>query len=305
MTARTVHPQKAPDVRRWTGISAIAVAVTMLFEAFTQMIDGGRPGLWDCGGLSAFFQQHATDMLIIIATDTVLMSGLIVFFACFRQLVRVERPELTWIADLHFGAGLVFVAVTLVGDAMGGGAALEAQGADPDPSVIRALTEGHILMFGTVGVMLTAVVCASAGYLTFATRVLPRWIGWVAYAAALGNVAVIPTLFGGTDETSLFSVGGWANAVLGTFPFLLWVIFVGMWTIRGERRHLLRLARHASAQLAREATEGLARTRRLAGLDEDGVAAAGATAAPGAGAADPTAESPTAPAADRGVTPSA
>lgn len=236
MSAPAARPQRVPDVRRWTGISAIVVAVTMLFEAFTQFVDGSRPGLWDLSGLRTFFVDNADVMLLVVTTDTVLMAALLVFFGCFRQLTRERRPELAWIADIQFGAGLVFVAVTLVGDAMGGGAALEALGSDPDPSVIRALTEGHELMFGTVGVMLTAVSCFAAGYLTFATHVLPHGIGVVAYVAAALNVAVIPTIFGGTDESSLFAVGGWANAVLGTFPFLLWVILVGIWTIRGERR---------------------------------------------------------------------
>jgi hypothetical protein len=42
---------------------------------------------------------------------------------------------------------------------------------------------------------------ASAGCATLATGVLPRWTGWVAYTAALANLAAAPSILGGTDYT--------------------------------------------------------------------------------------------------------
>jgi hypothetical protein len=230
---------RQPDVRRWTGLSAFAVAVLLIAESTTQLSLGSRPALTESEALAAFTRDAATGQLVVVMLDTVLMSMLVVFLGCFRQLVTRARPDLEWIADIGFAAGVVWVGVTLVGDAMAGGAALDAVGGSPDPVVIRALTEGHMLMFGAVGCTLTALVAASAGYLTFASHVLPNWTGWFAYAAALLNIGAIPTVFiGGTDETSIFAVGGWANAVLATFPWLLWVILVGVVTVRGERaRH--------------------------------------------------------------------
>ena len=65
-------------------------------------------------------------------------------------------------ADLGYGAGLIFVAVTLVGDAMDGGGALDTVKQQADGTVIRALTEGHILMFGSIGCVMTALVIVAA-----------------------------------------------------------------------------------------------------------------------------------------------
>ncbi|MCU1415029.1 MAG: hypothetical protein JWN80_2369, partial [Microbacteriaceae bacterium] len=49
------------------------------------------------------------------------------------------------------------------------------------------------------------------------------------------NVAAVPTVFGGTDDTKFYSVGGWGGAVFATFPWIAWVIMVGVLSLR-ERR---------------------------------------------------------------------
>ena len=237
-----VSGSRTPDVRRWTGISAVAVAITLVFEAVTQFVAGGRPSLLDETALESYFERYADSTLVIAMTDTLLMSALIIFLACFHQLMTTARPDLKWVADIGFGAGLVWVAITVVGDAMSGGAALDAAEGHANATIIRALIEGHMLLFGGIGCVLTALILASAGFLALSSTVLPRWAGFFAYGAAILNLLAIPTIFGGTSETSLFSVGGWANAVLATFPWLLWVIIVGILTIRGQRHHERRRA---------------------------------------------------------------
>lgn len=226
---------RVPDVRRVTGVSAIVVAVALAYEGARQFIEGARPALTDSDGLVDFYEQSANGTLAVVLADTILMTSLIVFFGCFRQLVTTRSPGLSWVADIGFGAGLVYVAITLVGDSMSGAAGLDAGAGDGDGAIIRGLIEGHMLLFGSIGCILTALVMASAGYLVLASAVLPRWTGVFAFVAAGLNLAAVPTMFGGTDETDLFSVGGWANAVLAVFPFLLWVILVGVFTIRGSR----------------------------------------------------------------------
>jgi hypothetical protein len=106
----------------------------------------------------------------------------------------------------------------------------------PDASAIRALTEGHILMFGTTGCVLLALVSGASGYVTIASRALPRWTGVVAIAVAASNIAWMPAIFGGTSDSSFFSAGGVGVAVFATFPWLVWVVAVGIVTIRGRRR---------------------------------------------------------------------
>lgn len=236
-TARSGHA--ITDVRRWTGIAAIAVAALLLTEFIVRESMGARPPLDQSHELIDFMSRTHIQTLVIIMVDTVLMASLIVFLAGFRQLITQARPDLEWIVDLAFGAGLVFVGVTLVGDALEGGAALDTVGGHPDASVIRALTEGHMIMFGSTGCVLLALVSAASGYVTLASDALPRWTGWVAYGTAILNVAAVPTIFGGTSDTSFVSAGGVGVAIFATFPWLVWVIVVGVVTIRGRRMNVL------------------------------------------------------------------
>lgn len=220
----------------WTGISAVAVAGLLLAEFIVRMSMGPRPELDDSGALVTFMDRSARQTLNIILIDTILMACLIVFLACFRQLITHKRRDLQWIADLAFGAGLVFVAVTLVGDALEGGAALDTYGMTPDPSAIRALTEAHMLMFGTVACVLLSLVSAASAYMTIASGALPRWTGVVAWVVAGLNVIAVPTMYGGTSDASFVSAGGVGVAIFATFPWIAWVIAVGIVTIRERIR---------------------------------------------------------------------
>lgn len=174
------------------------------------------------------------------------MAFLIVFLACFQHLVMTSRPELAWVSQVTFGAGLVFIAVTLIGDSMDGGAALDVIGLRPDPSVIRTLIIGHSIMFGSTGAVLLALVSATAAYLTFASGVPRRWTGMFAAITALANLALAILAFAGTSPSSFFAAGGTGNALLGTFPWLAWVICVGITSLPG---HQAKNGPHREAQL--------------------------------------------------------
>jgi hypothetical protein len=236
---------KTPDVHVWTGRAAFGVAAFLLAEFIVRETEGSRPPLSDSAALVAFMARTSVQTLSIVTIDAVLMAFVIVFLAGFRQVIKNSAEGLEWVADLTYGAGLVFVGTTLVGDAMEGGAALDAQDAHPYVAVLRALTEGHTLLFGSIGCVLLALVAASSGTVILRSDVLPRWTGVVAYVVAALNIAAIPTLFGGTSDTSFFAAGGLGVTVFATFPWLAWVIVVGIVTVRGHRptrRRLLRVA---------------------------------------------------------------
>jgi len=236
-TDERVLIQRAPDPRLWTGVAGIVVAVLTLVESSVDLfLVGRRPRLDDRDALVAFMTDASTPTLIVILIDTFLMAFLIVFLAGFRQLINKTRPDIEWIADLAFGAGLVFVAMTLVGDAMEAGAALDSIGAVSDPSVVRALTEGHVQMFGSMGCVLTALVAAASAHVIFLSGALPRWTGVLAYLVAVANFAAVPTMFAGTNEPTFFSAGGPGIALFATFPWLVWVGSVGVTALR-DRRH--------------------------------------------------------------------
>jgi len=236
-----VRKKRKYTVKTFIGISSIVIAGLMIAEFLVKIGVPTRPSLDQSAELVAFMPGAALPTLIVITIDTLLMAALLVFFAALRQLVRAERPHHLWVADLAFAASVVFVAITLVGDSMDAGSALDAYGQTPDASVIRALTEGHIFIFGSIGGVIIALITGCFAYITLATAVVPRWTGHLAYVVAILNLAIIPTAFGGTDATNFFSAGGLAVTILSTFPFLLWVIAIGIVTIHNQRVNAVKL----------------------------------------------------------------
>jgi hypothetical protein len=228
---------RTPNVGAWSGVAALAVAFFTVTEfVVRQIFVGSRPPLDQAAALIDYSHRTAAGTLGVIVVDTFLMASLIVFFASFRQLITQRRRDLDWVSALAYGSGIAYVAVTLVGDGMEGGAALDAAGAHPDVHVIRALTLGHALLFGSIGCVLTGLVAAASGYVTIVSGALPRWTGRLALVVAAANLAAVATVFGGTDD-SFHSVGGWGTAALATFPWLVWVVCVGIVVLRGHRDH--------------------------------------------------------------------
>ncbi|TDS81090.1 hypothetical protein [Amnibacterium kyonggiense] len=236
-----------PNVGLWTGIAALGVAVLTITEfVIRQVAVGPRPALDEVAALVAFNERTAAGTLGVILTDTVLMAVIIVFLSGFRQLIVQTRRDVQWIADIGFSAGIAYVVVTLVGDGLEGGAALDASIDGGSGMVIRALTVGHALFFGSIGCVLTALVSFASGYITLISGALPRWTGWLAVLVAIPNLVFVATAFGGTDDTSFRAAGGWGSVVLGTFPWLVWIVSVGIVVIRERESHLAR------AEVARE-----------------------------------------------------
>jgi hypothetical protein len=124
------------------------------------------------------------------------MACLLVFLAWFRRQIRQARPDDEWVDTLVFGARLVVITLEPVGDALQSGAALDTS-IKADPSVVRGLMESSFVFYGAIGLMMSALLLASAGYATLATSVLPRWTGWVAYSSAVVNLVAAPSIFGG------------------------------------------------------------------------------------------------------------
>ena len=66
------------------------------------------------------------------------------------------------------------------------------------PRYVR-LPRVSAIMFGSTGAVLLALVCATAAYLTFAARIVPRWTGLLASLTALSNLLWAPVVFVGTS----------------------------------------------------------------------------------------------------------
>jgi hypothetical protein len=225
-----------PDTHLWTGIAGILVAILLLGEFTVRVSLGPRPELGDGDALVQYITATSTGTLIVALSDTLMMAALLVFHAGLRQLIVEASPQLEWVATGVLSAGIVFVAVTLAGDSLMAGAALDTVGMAGDAVVIRALTDGLLMMFGPMSCAIISLMAGLSGYAIFSSGALPRWSGYLAWVVAVLNLVGIVTVFGGTDSRNPVSVGGWGATVFATFPWLVWVIGVST-AVFLERRH--------------------------------------------------------------------
>jgi hypothetical protein len=224
VTSKTGQGSDSPDrrVRRWAGWFGVGGFVVFLVALPLYFIGVGPAArLEDTAQYSDLITRTNTFILIRTAVaDPLIMVGLLVFMAGFRHLVRRARDDYEWVAALFFGVGLVVIAVELVADGLQAGAALDTA-VKSDPSAVRALNEGSFPMYGAIGLIISALMLASAGYAILGTGVLPRWTGWFACAAALLNLAAAPSILGGTDITGFYTASGDAPFV-GQAAMLIW-----------------------------------------------------------------------------------
>ena len=224
-------------LRKLTGLAALAsVAVWLaIFPLYTM----GDPAvsLDDGAAIAAdlFRLRHIVFTRILLGL--VLYVTLMIFAVGFRELVKRASPGNEWLGTLSFGAMAVWVGVTLVANGLEGGAALDARGGQGDPSVARALTMGYLLIYNSsIAFVMTAFYMGIAACATFATGIVPRWTGWLAWVSVVLCVLAIPTMYiGPVDPAGFYNAGGWGAAIIANFPPLVWFLTVGVMLVRGPR----------------------------------------------------------------------
>jgi hypothetical protein len=179
-------------VRRLTGAFGLAIVALNWAMFPLYLIPGQAPQFQDTAKFIDYWTSSNSIVLTRVFLDLLECACLLVFAAGLRHLIRQARAEYEWVGTLAFGAGLVLSTVTLVAASLEGGQALDAVGGLADPTAIRALGEGYILIYQSIGCILIALFSAAVGYATLGTGVLPKWTGWMAYAAAVLNLVVVP-----------------------------------------------------------------------------------------------------------------
>lgn len=203
----------------------MACGILFLCELPLWILPGAGPLISD----AVNYSHHLADIRVIVLTRVLLDIGMYVcftvFIAGFRHLIRQARSEYEWVATLVFGAGLVWWAVTLVADSLEGAAALNTLGGMADPTAVRALVEGTLLIYnGSIAFAVTALFMVSAGYAILATGALPKWIGLVAYASTILCLAAIPSMYGTVvDSSGFYNVAGWGPSIAANLLPLIWI----------------------------------------------------------------------------------
>ena len=229
------------SIARTTGVCALAV-VALTWAQFPLWMIGSPASVYD----GQAFGEHLFNIRNVAFTRILLDQGIyisiMIFAAGFRHLVRQAKAESEWLGTLVFGAAAVWLAVTLVADGLEGGAVLDTLQRRADPSVVRALVQGTILIYnGSIAFAITGLVLAAAGFATLASSVVPRWTGWLAYVAAALCAVSVPAMYGGPVEPSgFYNAGGWGPAIIANFPPLFWFLAVGIVLIRKGRTQVPR-----------------------------------------------------------------
>ena len=221
------------SIARITGACGL-ICVGLSWAQFPLWLVGSPPSVYDGGA----FARHLFDIrhvaLVRVLLDQGIYVSIMVFAAGFRHLVSRARPESEWLGTLTFGAAVVWLAVTLVADGLEGGAVLDTLRGQADPSAVRGLVQGTILIYnGSIAFAITGLFLAAAGWATFDSGVLPRWTAWLACVAAALCAISIPAMFGGpVDYAGFYNAGGWGPAIIANFPPLIWFLVVGAQLIR-------------------------------------------------------------------------
>ena len=208
-------------VQRWTGAFGVASIALILVAQPLWFMGGTAPRLEDTMQFSEYVARNNGIILTRMIADTLIIACFLVFLVGLRHLIRLARPDYEWASMLVLTTGLVFAMLTLVGDALAGGAALDTVGGKAEPVVVRTLWEGSISAFGAMGLIIMALFMASAGYAILTTRALPRWTGWFACAGAICNLVAVPAIYAGTNATGFYTADGLVS-LMSELPFLIW-----------------------------------------------------------------------------------
>lgn len=221
------------SVRRVTGICGLA-SVGIWLAIFPLYMQQPPASLYDGAATAAALGSIRTVVFTRIVLGLALYVTLLIFAVGLRELVRQANAACEWVGTISVVAMGVWLAVTLVANGLEGGAALDTLADKPDPSVVRALTLGYLLIYnGAIAFVMTALYLAAAGFASVASGVLPRWTGWLAGVATGLCVACIPAMYAGpADSAGFYNAGGWGAALIANFPPLLWFLAVSIILLR-------------------------------------------------------------------------
>jgi hypothetical protein len=209
------------QVRRITGFSAVAMALTTIVAIPLYFMYEGPPPAWNV---------FTRDLVGLITC-----ALLIVFFAGFSQLLRRSGPAHEWAASIFHTAGMLFVAVALVAISLEAGVVFGAPDGTLDPTTDGPLAHGNILIHGPIKRLLTAILLLAAGFAVIRTRIVPAWMGRAAYAIALFNLVFVPSIYFGKDATQFYSALGWGNSAFCASFLAYWIVAVGISLLRRPR----------------------------------------------------------------------
>jgi hypothetical protein len=178
-----------------------------------------------------------TNILTRVLVSMFTCVSFVVFLVGFREILKRAAPGYDFLSSLSFYTGFAYILLIMVADSVQTGVAL-AHGMPVDPTLVGSGGETSLLIWGPLARLLTGTFLCSAAAAIMASRVVPRWLAWFAFAIAAFHFALIPTIFSGTDPTQFYSINGLGIPTAGGL-FALWVLFVSIALLLRARSKVL------------------------------------------------------------------
>ena len=179
MPDRDLHRLSTPRAAAAAGVLFALLFGAVLILIRTALPEDAAPGSqWVDGGSTQ------------LRVASVLMPFAGIAFLWFIGVVRdaFGRLEDRFFASVFLGSGLLFLAMMFVASAVGAGL-VASKAAIPDPEIHADIAAfGQMLLLKltkTYALRMAAVFMMSLATIWLRTRLMPRWLVWVTYLAAL------------------------------------------------------------------------------------------------------------------------
>ncbi|KAA6465305.1 hypothetical protein DYQ86_05015 [Acidobacteria bacterium AB60] len=201
------------SLRRNTGIFGVLATLISLAQLPLYFMYDGAPPRWD--------------ILMRVMVSITGSALLVVFLGGFRLILRQPSLEMDWASTVALVSGLMWLTFSFVAQSMEAGTAIASK-VPIDPTVEGALAPGQFLMFGSIGRLMTTLFLSASGFAILRGRLMPTWLGWLAWMIALVNLAFVPAMFFGSDAARFYSAVGWGTTATAPCLVLCWVLIVAI-----------------------------------------------------------------------------
>jgi hypothetical protein len=181
------------NVSRWIPLSGI-VYVALFVVGLNLTSNSPQPSDSDSKILSYYADSGNRNKEIVTFFLVVVAALFFLWFVThLRGRLRAVEREPHSLSSLAFAAGIASAALLIAAVGVAFGPSFARADSDQftiDPNLARLISDtSYLLVVGST--MATAVLIAATSVLAVRTSVLPSWLGWVGFAAALAELVAI------------------------------------------------------------------------------------------------------------------
>jgi hypothetical protein len=198
-------------------VVAGAAGLTALVLIFAVLVGSATEPPFDAGADAFLAHYRSSNTVASPARSFLLTLGLVAFLwfvVAVSLLLRRAEGDAAWRSPIGIASGVVFVVLVLSGSEVA--AAFRAD--DLDPQIARYAFDESQAAFANARVALGSFALC-CGWVIVCTRVLPRWLGWLAIVSGAGLV---------------LARVAWTNQIwlLPYLMFWVWVLCVSVLLLR-------------------------------------------------------------------------